>query len=40
MSSIKAGLKAAKAALDTQNYDEAIAKAELVISSDPQNYFA
>ncbi|OCL11622.1 hypothetical protein AOQ84DRAFT_373817 [Glonium stellatum] len=40
MSSIKAGLKAAKAALDAQKYDEAIAQAERVISSDPQNYFA
>lgn len=40
MSSTKARLKAAKAALDAQNYDEAIAQAELVISSDPQNYFA
>ena len=40
MSSTKAALKAAKAALDARNYDEAIAQAELVISSDPQNYFA
>lgn len=40
MSSTKGALKAAKAALDAQNYDEAIAQAELVISSDPQNYFA
>jgi superkiller protein 3 len=38
--STKAALKAAKTALDGQDYDKAIEQAENVLSSDPQNYFA
>lgn len=40
MSSTKAALKAAKAALDAQKYDEAVVQAQLVLASDSQNYFA
>lgn len=40
MSSNKAALKAAKAALDGQNYDEAITQAQAVLDSDANNYFA
>ncbi|CAK4001289.1 Superkiller 3 [Lecanosticta acicola] len=36
----KAGLKAAKTALDNQQYDRAIEEAQSVLSSDPQNHFA
>lgn len=36
----KAALKAAKAALDKQDYDKAIEQAQEVLSSDPTNYFA
>ncbi|KAK8222154.1 hypothetical protein BKA81DRAFT_404916 [Phyllosticta paracitricarpa] len=36
----KAALKAAKAALDAQNWDEAAAQAQVVLEADPQNYFA
>ncbi|EKG16415.1 Tetratricopeptide TPR-1 [Macrophomina phaseolina MS6] len=36
----KAALKAAKAALDAQKWDDAIAQAHTVLESDPQNYFA
>ena len=39
MSNNKA-LKAAKAALDSQDYDKAIEQAQNVLSSDPSNYFA
>ena len=38
--SAKAALKAAKTALDEENYDKAIEQAKHVLSSDPQNYFA
>ncbi|KAI9825314.1 MAG: hypothetical protein M1819_000560 [Sarea resinae] len=40
MSSIKSALKAAKAALDSQNYDEAVTQANQVLASDPRNYHA
>ncbi|KAF2144377.1 uncharacterized protein K452DRAFT_266137 [Aplosporella prunicola CBS 121167] len=36
----KAALKAAKAALDAQKWDEAITQAQVVLDSDPDNYFA
>ncbi|KAF2166243.1 hypothetical protein M409DRAFT_55103 [Zasmidium cellare ATCC 36951] len=38
--SAKAALKAAKTALDNAEYDNAIEKAQSVLSSDPQNHFA
>jgi superkiller protein 3 len=38
--SVKAGLKAAKAAIDSENYDQAINEAQKVLSIDPRNYFA
>ncbi|KAF2481457.1 hypothetical protein BDY17DRAFT_301374 [Neohortaea acidophila] len=38
--STKTALKAAKAALDAGDQDKAIAEAQKVLSSDPQNYFA
>jgi superkiller protein 3 len=38
--STKAALKAAKTALDGQDYDKAIEQAENVLSSDSQNFFA
>lgn len=40
MSSTKAALKSAKAALDGQKYEEAIQRAQTVLSLDPKNYFA
>lgn len=38
--SIKANLKAAKAALDADDFVKAIVEAQAVLSSDPHNYFA
>lgn len=38
--SAKAALKAAKAALDNKQYDQAIEHANSVLTADPQNYFA
>ncbi|KAK3117188.1 Superkiller protein 3 [Teratosphaeriaceae sp. CCFEE 6253] len=38
--SVKANLKAAKAALDAGDYGKAVAEAQIVIASDSQNYFA
>lgn len=40
MASNKAALKAAKAALDAEKWDEVIVQAYIVLASDPQNYFA
>lgn len=40
MSGLKAGLKAAKAALDAHKYSTAIEEAEKVLHSDPKNYHA
>lgn len=40
MSNAKLALKAAKAALDTHQYDEAIKQAEKVLEIDPKNYHA
>lgn len=40
MSTNKAALKAAKAALDAENWDEAVTQALIVLASDSQNYFA
>ncbi|KAF2427689.1 putative antiviral protein [Tothia fuscella] len=40
MSSVKGALKAAKAALDAQKYDDAITQAQTVLSLDSKNYFA
>ena len=40
MSSTKAGLKAAKAALDAQKYEEAAKEARKVLDVDPNNYHA
>lgn len=40
MSNIKAALKAAKSALDAQNYAEAAIHANTVLNADPKNYFA
>ena len=40
MSVTKTALKAAKAALDRQNYDEAIEQAKKVLAVDPNNYHA
>ena len=40
MSAVKAALKAAKSALDGQNYDEAIEQANAVLKNDPKNYHA
>ncbi|GAB7352099.1 hypothetical protein MBLNU459_g2599t1 [Dothideomycetes sp. NU459] len=40
MSSNKAALKAAKTALDAENWDEAVTQAQAVLASDSQNYFA
>lgn len=39
-SSNKAALKAAKAAIDAQKWDDAITHATAVLENDPQNYFA
>ncbi|KAF2198576.1 hypothetical protein GQ43DRAFT_400623 [Delitschia confertaspora ATCC 74209] len=38
--STKAGLKAAKAAIDAKKWDEAIEQANRVLETDPKNYFA
>ena len=38
--SAKASLKAAKAALDAEDYSKAIVEAQTVLESDPSNYFA
>lgn len=40
MSNVKAVLKAAKSAIDSKQWDEAIAHSEQVLSNDPSNYFA
>ncbi|KAI9758533.1 MAG: hypothetical protein M4579_003025 [Chaenotheca gracillima] len=40
MSSTKAALKAAKAAIDAHQYSEAITQAKIVLASDSQNYHA
>lgn len=40
MSSTKAALKAAKAALDTNNYHDAVDQAKAVLRTDPKNYHA
>ncbi|KAK5168591.1 hypothetical protein LTR04_006266 [Oleoguttula sp. CCFEE 6159] len=40
MSGNKAALKAAKAAIDAEKWDEAIVQAQIVLASDSQNYFA
>jgi superkiller protein 3 len=40
MSSSKAALKAAKAAIDGQNYNEAIHQARKVLEADAKNYHA
>ena len=40
MASSKAALKKAKAAIDSQRWDEAIAQVEAVLAFDSQNYFA
>jgi len=40
MSNVKQGLKAAKAALDSQDFDQAASQARSVLEADPKNYFA
>jgi superkiller protein 3 len=40
MASIKTGLKAAKAAIDSQKFEEAVKQAQDVLVLDSQNYFA
>jgi superkiller protein 3 len=40
MSSTKAALKAAKAALDASKFDVAITHSEKALTTDPQNYHA
>ena len=40
MSGTKAALKAAKAALDANKYQDAIDQAETVLKTDPKNYHA
>lgn len=40
MSSTKAALKAAKAAIDSQSWAEAVSQAEKAVALDPQNYLA
>ena len=40
MSTAKVALKAAKAALDAHQYDEAVKQAEKVLELDPKNYHA
>ena len=40
MASSKAGLKRAKAAIDAQQWNDAISEAEAVLEADPKNYFA
>jgi len=39
MSNVKQALKAAKAALDAQDFAEAAAQAKIVLESDGKNYF-
>lgn len=39
MASTKAALKAAKSALDSQNWAEAVTQAKIVTAADPKNYF-
>lgn len=36
----KAALKAAKAALDEEDWDKVVTQAQIVLASDAQNYFA
>ncbi|KAI7617363.1 hypothetical protein KC343_g9486, partial [Hortaea werneckii] len=38
--SVKANLKAAKAALDAQDWDKVVIEAQIVLASDSQNFFA
>lgn len=38
--STKSWLKAAKSAIDSKNWDEAVEQANAVLEKDPQNYFA
>jgi superkiller protein 3 len=40
MSTTKVALKAAKASLDVQRYDEAVEHTNKVLAVDPQNYHA
>ena len=40
MSSTKAGLKAAKAALDAHKYEDAAKEARRILDIDPKNYHA
>ena len=40
MSATKAALKAAKASLDAQKYDDAVEHAKKVLAIDPHNYHA
>lgn len=39
MASTKAALKAAKSAIDAQNWAEAITQANIVLAADSKNYF-
>jgi len=39
MAATKAALKAAKTALDAQNWVEAVSQANQVVIADPNNYF-
>ena len=38
--SVKAGLKAAKAAIDSQDWNEAVTQANRVLQADSDNYYA
>lgn len=38
--SIKAALKAAKAGIDSKNWEEAVEQSNVVLEKDPNNYFA
>lgn len=40
MSGAKAALKAAKSALEAQNYQEAVTQAQKVLATDSENYHA
>ena len=40
MASVKAALKAAKAAIDAQAWSEAVTQAEKAVAVEPQNYLA
>ena len=40
MSSTKTALKAAKAALDAENYDDTVEHAKKVLTTDPNHYHA